>query len=107
MKRLLVFLPAVLWGILYGVIALVAGIESLKIWVWVLVALMFLAGIFLFAKKWWGCLLGVIPGVVFVVMGQFDTGQIINEAPIGVALIGFYLIMGLLTIIGNHRSDSK
>lgn len=107
MKRLIVFLPALLWGILYGLIAMISGFESLKIWVWILVALMFLAGVFLFARKWWGCLLGVIPGVVFVVMGQFETGQLINEMPIGVALIVFYLVCGLLTVINNHHRPNN
>ena len=104
MKRLIVFLPAVLFGILYGLIAVLSGVKSFEIWVWVLLALMFLSGILLFMKKPWGCLLGVIPGAVFAVMGRYDTGQLINETPIGIALILFYLLCGLITLIYNYRS---
>ena len=44
----------------------------------------------------WGCVFGMIPGIVFVWMSTVYTGQVINiELPLGLVIIGFFLGCGI------------
>lgn len=60
------------------------------------IALFLISGILLSKEKVWGCLFGMIPGIVFVWMSTNDTGQVINiELPLGIIIIGFYVGCGI------------
>ena len=53
-------------------------------------------------EKIWGCLFGMIPGIVFVGLSTNETGQVINiEFPLGMIIIGFYVGCG----IGIYRKQ--
>ncbi|MDD3428670.1 MAG: hypothetical protein PHG02_01525 [Oscillospiraceae bacterium] len=96
MKKLLFYLPALLAAAFYGLI-LAGGVASLGqispvviLWLCLLTA----AGAFLNKKQVWGALPGLIPAAQLIFMGTRQTGQIVNEAPIGIVLFVFYTCCG-------------
>lgn len=102
MKKLIFFVPAILFTFFYGFIILVSGTVSLNPIVIVWLASMWIAGILLNRESWWGGLIGTIPGLCFIYMGTQDTGQIIKETPIGIVVLLFYVGCSLI-IYKNNR----
>ena len=102
-KQILYFLPFILSIIIYlGAAFLGLGLISGKEVVWL--ALYLISGFLLSNEKIWGCVFGMIPGIVFVWMSTIYTGQVINiELPLGLVIIGFYLGCG----IGLYRKRYK
>ena len=102
-KQILYFLPFILSIIIYlGAAFLGLGLISGKEVVWL--ALYLISGFLLSNDKVWGCVFGMIPGIVFVWMSTIYTGQVINiELPLGLVIIGFYLGCG----IGVYRKRYK
>lgn len=98
-KQFLYFIPFILFVIVYiGAMIMGLGMISVKEIVWL--ALFLIGGFLLGKEKIWGCLLGMIPGIVFVGLSTNDTGQVINiEFPLGMITIGFYVGCG----IGMYR----
>ena len=94
-KQIAYFLPFILSIIIYlGATILGLGLISMKEIVWI--ALFLISGFLLTEEKVWGCVFGIIPGVVFVWMSTNYTGQVINiELPLGIIIIGFYLGCGV------------
>lgn len=102
-KQILYFLPFVLSIITYlGAMFLGLGMISVKELVWV--ALFLISGFLMSKEKVWGCVFGMIPGIVFVWMSVNETGQVINtELPLGMIIIGFYVVCGI--VAGRNRRD--
>lgn len=94
-KQLLYFLPFILSIIIYlGATVMGLGLISIKEIIWV--ALFLVSGFLLTKEKVWGCLFGMVPGIVFVWMSTVYTGQVINiELPLGLVIIGFFLGCGI------------
>ena len=93
-RQILYFLPFILSLIIYLAAAFLGlGMISVKELIWL--ALFLMSGFLLSDEKVWGCLFGMIPGIVFIWMSTNDTGQVINiELPLGLIIIGFYLGCG-------------
>ncbi|MFV0255132.1 MAG: hypothetical protein ACK5G7_03270 [Erysipelotrichaceae bacterium] len=91
MKKLWFFVPAVIFTLLYGLLALgeISAINPIVI-VWLL--FLWLAGVLLSKTIFWGGLVGMIPALSLIYMGTQETGQIINEAPIGIVVLLYYLV---------------
>ena len=100
-KQIAYFLPFILSIIVYlGVTILGLGLISMKEIVWI--ALFLISGFLLSKEKVWGCVFGMIPGIVFAWMSTNETGQVINiELPLGLIIIGFYVGCG----IGIYRKQ--
>lgn len=94
-KQLLYFLPFILSIISYlGATVMGLGLISIKEIIWI--ALFLVSGYLLNKEKIWGCVFGMIPGIVFVWMSTAYTGQVINiELPLGLVIIGFFLGCGI------------
>lgn len=94
-KQILYFLPFILSIIIYlSATVMGLGLISVKEIVWI--ALFLISGFLLSKEKVWGCVFGMIPGIVFVWMSTNDTGQVINiELPLGMLIIGFYVGCGI------------
>ena len=94
-KQLLYFLPFILSIIIYlGATVMGLGLISIKEIIWI--ALFLVSGFLLSEEKIWGCVFGMIPGIVFVWMSTVYTGQVINiELPLGLVIIGFFLGCGI------------
>ena len=100
-KQFLYFLPFIIFIVVYiGAVIMGLGMISMKEVIWI--ALFLISGLLLSKEEVWGCLFGMIPGIVFVWMSTKDTGQVINiELPLGIIIIGFYLGCG----IGIYRKS--
>lgn len=100
-KQFLYFLPFIIFIVAYmGAVIMGLGMISVKEVMWI--ALFLISGFLLSKEKVWGCLFGMIPGIVFVWMSTKDTGQVINiELPLGIAIIGFFVGCG----IGIYRKN--
>ncbi|MEG2234792.1 MAG: hypothetical protein RRZ42_09220 [Oscillospiraceae bacterium] len=91
MKKLWFFIPAVVFTLLYGWLALY-GIGAIHPVVAVWLALFWIAGVLLSKTMFWGGLLGVIPALHLIYMGTQETGQIISETPIGIVVLLYYAV---------------
>lgn len=93
-KQLLYFLPFILSIIIYlGATVMGMGLISIKEIIWI--ALFLVSGFLLSKEIVWGCVFGMIPGIVFVWMSTVYTGQVINiELPLGLVIIVFFLGCG-------------
>lgn len=91
MKKLIFFIPAIIFTILYGCAAL-GGIGAIHPIVIVWLLLFWAAGILLSKAIFWGGLFGVIPAACFIYMGTLETGQIISEMPIGIVVLLYYAV---------------
>ena len=100
-KQFLYFLPFIISIVVYiAAVFMGLGMISVKEVIWI--ALFLISGFLLSKEKVWGCLFGMIPGIVFVWMSTNDTGQVINiELPLGIAIIGFFVGCG----IGIYRKS--
>ena len=91
MKKILFFIPAIVFTIFYG-LAASGGIGDINPIVILWLALFWISGILLSKTLFWGGLLGVIPAACFIYMGTQETGQIIKETPIGIVVLLYYAV---------------
>lgn len=91
MKKPLFFLPAIIFTIFYGWVAL-SGIGAINPIVLVWLGLFWISDILLTKDMFWSGLFGVIPAVLFIYMGNKKTGQIISETPIGIFVLIYYAL---------------
>ena len=83
MKKVLFYLPAVVYTIAVIVLNIILKTFSPLWYVWV--ALLWLGGFLLNKEKVWGGLFGLLPAVHLLYMSTQYTGQVINiEMPFGV-----------------------
>ncbi|MEG1964610.1 MAG: hypothetical protein RR064_00520 [Oscillospiraceae bacterium] len=91
--KILFYIPAIIFTALYGVLAIEEiGAISPVVIIWL--TLFFASGFLLAKDKFWGCVLGVMPALHLIYMGTQATGQIINETPIGIIVLIFYVACG-------------
>lgn len=95
MKRTFFFVPAIIFTVFYGLIAM-SSISSISAFVLVWLVLFFVSGLLLAKNIFWGALFGALPACHLIYMGIQDTGQIFSETPIGVAILVFYIVCGYL-----------
>lgn len=91
MKKAAYFIPAIVFTIMYGLVALAGGINSISPVVAVCGGFIMDFG-YLVEKRYMvgGGLLGIIQGACFIYMGTQETGQIIKETTIGVIILFYY-----------------
>ncbi|WNF38882.1 hypothetical protein RJD24_10865 [Bacillaceae bacterium IKA-2] len=103
MKKIIFYIPAIIFAILYGVVA-ISNIGAISPIVVVWLALFFFSGFILNKNVFWGSLLGTLPAIHLIYMGTQETGQIINEIPIGIVILIFYIICGYFVYRNNKKS---
>ena len=97
MKKIMLFGPAIIALLLYLIIGLISNFRAISPFVWLFVALLFVSAVFMFKGKWFGCIGGIIVGVVLIYMSMQYTGQSINiEKPLGIILCIYFLMCGFL-----------
>ena len=95
MKKVLFYLPAVVYTI--AVIALNIILKTLSPLWYVWVALLWLGGFLLNKGKVWGGLFGLLPAIHLLYMSTQYTGQVINiEMPLGIASALYVLVCMLV-----------
>jgi len=78
------------------------GAISPIIVVWL--ALFFIGGLMLHKNFFGGSLFGALPAIHLIYMGTQQTGQIFNEAPIGIVILIFYLLCGYFVYRSNKEA---
>ncbi|MEG1849006.1 MAG: hypothetical protein RR197_00460 [Oscillospiraceae bacterium] len=87
------YIPAIAFTAFYGLLAMSDVVVVLPV-VLVGLALFFASGVLLSRGIIWGAVVGILPAVSLIYMGTQATGQIINEMPIGILVLIFYLTCG-------------
>ena len=90
MKKVLFYLPAVIYTI--AVIALNIILKTFSPLWYVWVVLLWLGGVLLNKGKVWGGLFGLLPAVHILYMSTQTTGQVISEAPLGIITAVYVLV---------------
>ena len=93
-RKSIYFIPTIILSVLYGLVVIGGGISIISSVAAVWLILFLTSGILLSKNIFWGSLLGVLPAIHMIYMGTQDTGQIINEIPIGIIVFVFYIICG-------------
>ncbi|MEG1061119.1 MAG: hypothetical protein RSD35_02080 [Oscillospiraceae bacterium] len=92
MKKILFFFPAIISTIVYGLLAVLGGIGTIHPLVAVWLLLFLSAGALLRKAKVIGGIFGMIPALQLIYMGTQETGQIIEETPIGIIILLYYMV---------------
>lgn len=103
MKKVLYFLPVALGTILYVFLGIVSSFGSIHSFVWIALVMLLVSGILMDKNKWWGCVLGIIIGILLIYMGTRETGQIIKETPFGIVMCIYYIACAGV----SYKSGSK
>ena len=95
MRKVLYFTPAIFGLVFYSLLAVFSGFSAIHPAVWLCIAMMFLSAVLMAQKKWFGCILGILVGIIVIWMSFQSTGQVNDiERPLGIALIAFYIFCG-------------
>ena len=97
MKKTLYFLPAVLGCVIYIFLGIVSSFATINPFVWLSLILLFISGLLMNKNKWWGCVFGILIGVLLIYMGSRETGQIIKETPFGFLICIYYILCASIT----------
>ena len=98
MKKVLYFVPAIFGLVFYCLLAVFSGFGAIHSAVWLCIAMLFLSAVLMAQKKWFGCLPGILVGVLLIWMSFRSAGQVIDiEMPLGIALILFYILSGFIS----------
>lgn len=105
MKKIIFYIPAIIFTFFYGMIA-ISNKWPISPIVFIWLALFFVSGYILHRNVYWGSLFGLLPAIHLIYMGTQDTGQIISETPIGIVVFIFYIICGCVVFKNNKREKS-
>ena len=95
MRKLIGYIPAILFTTLYLYVWMAGGnftMSMVVIWI----VCLWLSAFFLHKGLFWGGVFGLFPAIHMIYMGTQYSGQVINiEIPLGIALMLFYGIFGV------------
>ena len=95
MKKVIYFTPAIFGLVFYSLLTVFSGFGAIRPTVWLCIAMLFVSAVLLAQKKWFGCIPGILVGVILIWMSFQSTGQVIDiEMPLGIVLILFYILSG-------------
>ena len=98
MKTVLYFTPAIFGLVFYSLLAVFSGLGAIHPAVWLCVAMLFVSAVLLAKKIWFGCIPGILVGVLLIWMSVQYAGQVIDiERPLGIGLILFYILCGAIS----------
>ena len=98
MRKVLYFTPAIFGLVFYSLVAVFSGFGAIHPAVWLCISMLFLSAVLMGQKKWFGCLPGILVGILLIWMSFQSTGQVIDiEMPLGIALIMFYILSGVIS----------
>ena len=95
MKKVLLYLPSIVFFIVTIVLNIILQTFSPLWYVWIV--LLWLGGFMLNKGKVWGGIFGLLPAIHILYMGTQETGQVINEMPIGV-ITALYIIICMFVV---------
>jgi hypothetical protein len=89
MKKIVFYIPVILFAVILAVMSRMGSISPVA-FVWI--ALFLGCGFLLSKGKFWGGILGILPGIHWIYMGTKHSGQMINELPLGIIILIFYIL---------------
>lgn len=108
MKKMIFYVPAIVFTAFYGWAANSFGIELISPIIFVWLTLFFVSGILLSKGRFLGGCLGMIPGIHLIYMSTKDTGQIINiELPLGIIVLTFYLLCSGFVFYKRKKAQDR
>ena len=103
MKKVLFYLPAVIYTIAVISLNIILQIFSPLWYVWSI--LLWLGGFLLHHSKVWGGLFGLLPAVHLLYMGTQDAGQVIDiEMPLGM-ITAVYVLACIFVVMSNRNYE--
>ena len=91
--KVVYYIPSILLTAFYGWLTVCFGFGGISPIVYMWIALLFGSAVFLSYGKFWGGILGMIPGVHWIYMSTIDTGQMINiELPLGLIILVYFIL---------------
>ena len=97
MKKVLYFLPVALGTALYVFLGIASSFRSINPLVWIALVMLVISGILMNKNKWWGCVPGILIGILLIYMGTKETGQIIKETPFGIIMCVYYIVCAVVS----------
>ena len=98
MKKVIYFAPAIFGLVFYSLLTVFSGFGAIHPVVWLCIAMLFFSAVLMARKKWFGCIPGILVGAILILMSYQSTGQVIDiEMPLGIALILFYILSGVVS----------
>lgn len=103
MKKVLFFIPAMLSIVFYASASLLGLALSPMAYLWIAA---YLSGGVLLAKGvFWGGAVGLLPGLYLMYASTQEHGQVLpGELPVGIIIVAFYLLCGVLV---RRRGNGK
>ncbi|WP_019376621.1 hypothetical protein [Virgibacillus halodenitrificans] len=105
LRKIIFYLPAIIFGFFYGVLVISGELVDLRIAI-IWLGLFVISGFILSKNYFRGSSFGLLPAIHIIYMGTRDTGQIINEIPIGITIFIFYIICGYIAYRNKINSNS-
>lgn len=105
MKKILYFLPAIVFGLVY-LLLIIEGQGPILWYGWLFLALMIVSGILLAKNKWWAAIMGVCIGIFFIYSGLTNEYMILPEWQVGIALVLYNIGCGVFAA-SNKKENSK
>ena len=105
MKKILYFLPAIVFGLVYLLLTF-EGQGPILWYGWLFLALMIVSGILLAKNKWWAAIPGVCIGIFFIYSGLTNEYMILPEWQVGIALVLYNIGCGVFAA-SNKKENSK
>lgn len=95
MRKVLYFAPAIFGLVFYSLLTVFSGFGAIHPAVWLCIGMLFVSAFLMVKRKWFGCIPGILVGVILIWMSFQSTGQVIDiEMPLGIVLILFYILSG-------------
>ena len=109
MKKLLYFLPSMLVLCFLSFVLFAVGKPSSDPQEYLVgagILLVFLLSDFLLSRKlWFGCIPGVLLGAYVIYYGSQYHGQVMDERPVGVVILAYYAIIGIITFYRKKKAS--
>lgn len=104
MKKIVFYLPVISFLAICGLVAmLIRDIQVFSPIILMWLVMFLVSGILLSRGVFWGGVFGVLPATHMLYTGRQYTGQVMNEAPIGIIVLIFYIICGVSVFYKNKK----
>ena len=82
-KNIIYYLPFIIGTLIYSLISIFDSITRIHFFVWISLSLLFISGKLMSDGKWYGCIFGILIGILLIYMGLQETGQISKKHLLG------------------------
>lgn len=104
LKKIIFYIPLIILLAICGlVVMLIRDIKIISPTFLMWLVLFLMSGILLSRGVFWGSVFGMLSAIHIIYMGTQYTGQAINEIPIGIIVLIFYIICGVSVCYKNKE----